>query len=132
MKDNSINIDNTFDNIINNRAIKEQLGNAALALLVSHKFISMEKDLNHLVVEFGYLLMPKDSNDVSTLMKITTPKKLFQSQKVFYLVSQGDKLLLLNESFSEDMFRKVSQDMLMRHKVDINTINRNEYIMELY
>lgn len=75
MKDNSINIDNTFDNIINNRAIKEQLGNAALALLVSHKFISMEKDLNHLVVEFGYLLMPKDSDDVNTLMKITTPKE---------------------------------------------------------
>ena len=123
---------NIFDNIINNKAIKEQLADTALALLASHKFISMEKDLKHLVVEFGYLLMPKDRDEVSTLIKITTPKKLFQSQKVFYLVSQGDKLLLLNESFSEDMFRKVSQDMLMRHKVDINTINRNEYIMELY
>ena len=130
MEENNIN--NTFDNIISNKAIKEQLADTALALLASHKFISMEKDLKHLVVEFGYLLMPKDCDEVSTLIKITTPKKLFQSQKVFYLGSQAGKLMLLNENFGEDMFRKVSQDMLMRHKVDMNSINRNEYIMELY
>ena len=65
-------------------------------------------------------------------MKITTPKKLFQSQKVFYLGSQAGKLMLLNDSFGEEMFRKVSQDMLLKHNVDINSINRNEYIMELY
>ena len=132
MEENNVNIENTFNNVISDKALKENLADTALSLLASHKFISLEKDLKHLVVEFGYLLMPKDRDEVSTLMKVTTPKKLFQAPKVFYLGSQSGKLMLLNENFGEDMFRKVSQDMLTRHKVDMTTINRNEYIMELY
>jgi len=120
------------DNLISDKGLKEKLADTALALLANHKFISLEKDLKHLVVEFGYLFMPKERDHVSTLMKITTQKKLFQPSKVFYLGTQDGKLLLLNENFGEDMFRKVSQDMLIRHKVDMTTINRSEYIMELY
>lgn len=40
--------------------------------------------------------------------------------------------MLLNEKFNEEMFRKISYDMLTMHGVDLNTINKNEYIMELY
>jgi len=132
MGENNVNTENKYDNLISDKGLKEKLADTALALLANHKFISLEKDLKHLVVEFGYLFMPKERDHVSTLMKITTQKKLFQPSKVFYLGTQDGKLLLLNENFGEDMFRKVSQDMLIRHKVDMTTINRSEYIMELY
>lgn len=121
-----------FENGIKNRELKEQLADTALSLLASHKFISLEKDLNHLVVEFGYLLLPKDSDKVSALIKVITPKKIFQPSKVFYLGTQDGNMMLLNEKFNEEMFRKVSYDMLTMHGVDLNTINKNEYIMELY
>ena len=92
----------------------------------------MEKDLKHLVIEFGYLLLPEDHNKVSALLKVITPKRIFKEQKVFYLGVQEGNMLLLNEKFDEAMFRKVSHDMLTMHKVDLNTINRNDYLMELY
>lgn len=76
--------------------------------------------------------MPENHDDVCSLLKITTPKRLFQSQKVFYLGVQKGKMLLLSKDFDEDNFRKISNDMLTMHKVDLNTINRNNYIMELY
>lgn len=72
-----------FENSIKNRELKEHLANTALALLAIHKFISLEKDLNHLVVEFGYLLLPKDSDKVSALIKVITPKKYLRHQKFF-------------------------------------------------
>ena len=83
----------TFENGIKNRELKEQLANTALSLLSSHKFISLEKDLNHLVVEFGYLLLSKDSDEVSALIKVVTPKKIFQPSKIFYLGTQGGNRL---------------------------------------
>ena len=103
--------------------------------MANDKLISLDKDLKHLVVEFGYLLLPENSNnvsDVKTLLKVMPPKKMFQSQKTYYLATQDGKLLLLNERFNEAIFRKISNDVLLMHKVDLNTIDKKDYTMELY
>ena len=41
-------------------------------------------------------------------------------------------MMLLTENFDEDKFRNISNDMLNMHKVDLNTINKKDYIMQLY
>lgn len=41
-------------------------------------------------------------------------------------------MLLFNDSFNEDMFRKIQNDMFVMHNVDVGSINWNEYKMELY
>ena len=95
--------------------------------MANDKLISLDKDLKHLVVEFGYLFLPENSNnvsDVKTLLKVMPPKKMFQSQKTYYLATQDGKLLLLNERFNEAIFRKISNDVLLMHKVDLNTIDK--------
>lgn len=126
------NISNAFENVINNRHLKEQLGDSALSLLSNNKLISLEKDTKHLIVEFGYLLLPKDSDKPSSLLKIVTPKKLFKQSKVFYIAIQKGEMMILDNNFNNEMFKKVSLDMLTMHGVDISAINKNEYVMELY
>lgn len=126
------NISNPFDNVITNRQLKEQVGDSALALLANNKLISLEQDSKHLVIEFGYLLLPKDIDKPAALLKVITPKKLFKASKVFYIALQKGEMMILGDNFNEEMFRKVSTDMLTMHNVDLNTINKNEYIMELY
>ena len=128
----NINISKLFENGITNKKYKEHLADSALAILVNNKLISKEKDFKHLVVEFGYLLLPDNHDEVSAVLKVVIPKKMFRNEKIFYFGVQKGKIMLLNESFNEAMFRKVSNDMLTMHKVDLNTINRNDYIMELY
>ena len=131
----NMNISNPDKNVIQNKALKENIADAALSILANDRLISLEKDLKHLVVEFGYLFLPENSNnvsDVKTLLKVMPPKKMFQSQKTYYLGTQDGKLLLLNESFNEAMFRKISNDVLLMHKVDLNTIDKKDYTMELY
>lgn len=128
----NMNINNPMVNIITYKNAKEQLAEAALAILASNNLISMEKDLKHLVVEFGYLLSSEDGNKISTLLKVIIPKRMFKEQKTFYLGTQDGKLIILNENFNETMFRKVSNDMLTMHRVDLSNINSSDYIMELY
>lgn len=127
-----MNINNSFKNEIQNKKLKENITDAALAILINNKLISLDKDLKHLVVEFGYLLLPEKSDKVATLLKVMPPKRMFQPQRTYYLGSQEGKLLLLNENFNETMFKKISNDMLIMHKIDLNTINKKDYMMELY
>lgn len=130
--DKEINSKKPYENGIKNKQYKEKLADTAIALLVNKKLISMEKDLKNLIVEFGYLLLPDNHDEVSSLLKITTPKRLLQNQKVFYMGVQKGKMMLLTENFDENTFRKISNDMLNMHKVDLNTMDRKDYIMQLY
>jgi hypothetical protein len=120
-----------FRNEITNKALKENLGDLAISLLVNQNLISLEKDLNHLKIEFGYLLMNRSDEPVA-MFKVTLPKKLFKSQKTFYFGTQEGDLLLLNQEFTEDTFRKVQKDMFAMHGLDIKNENLKSYIMELY
>ena len=113
------------------REIKEHLGDAAIACLVNAKLIEMPKDLKHLVVEFGYLfLMP--NGEPSTMLKVITPKRLFKPQRTYYFGSQDGKLMLLNQGFTEDTFRKIQNDMFNMHQVNYALEDKSKYKMELY
>lgn len=125
-------ISKPFKNAIKNRELKEQIGDSALSLLANNKLIELDKDSKHLVIEFGYLLLPNDTDKPAALLKIITPKKLFNASKVFYIAIQKGEMMILDEKFNEEIFEKVSTDMLTMHGIDISTINKNEYIMELY
>lgn len=120
-----------FKNVISNRELKENLADTALSVLANQKLISLPKDLKHLIVEFGYLLL-NDKEEPVAMFKVMPPKKMFQSQKTYYFGTQDGKLLLLNENFNEDTFRKIQNDMFVMHNIDVININRNEYKMELY
>lgn len=120
-----------FENAITNKQLKESLGDAAIALLVNQNLITLEKDLKHLVIEFGYLFI-NHQNQPSAMLKMTIPKKLFKPERIYYFGTQDGKLLLLDNNFNEETFRKIQNDMFVMHKVDVININRNDYKMELY
>lgn len=127
-----IEIDKPFKNVINNKEYKENVADMALNLLIDKNLISKAKDLKHLRVEFGYLLLPETKENICALLKVITPKKLLSKSKVFYLAIQEGKMMILGNDFNESMFRKVSSDMLAMHKVDLDKINPKDFIMELY
>ncbi len=127
-----LEMDKPFKNVITNKTYKENVADTALSILIDKKLISKEKDLKHLVVEFGYLLLPDNTEDLCALLKIITPKRLLSKSKIFYVAIQQGNMMLLDNRFDEAMFRKTSADMLVMHKVDLNTINSKDYIMELY
>lgn len=76
--------------------------------------------------------MKNDRDMPITMLKVMPPKKCLVNKKVFYFGSQDNNLLLFNDSFNEDMFRKIQNDMFVMHNVDVGSINWNEYKMELY
>ena len=121
-----------FENAINDLELKEYFGDAAIALLNNQNLIKLPEDLNHMVVEFGYLFKTEDPTKPCTMFKVVPPKKLFQKERVFYFGSQEGKLHLLNEKFNEDRFREVQKEMFKLHNVDLKDINTNSYKMELY
>ncbi|MDE5630292.1 MAG: hypothetical protein K2I70_01705, partial [Bacilli bacterium] len=65
-------------------------------------------------------------------LKVITPSKILKKSKTFYLSIQEGNMMLLDNHFDEAMFQKVSSDMLVMHKVDVNNLNKKDYIMELY
>ncbi len=121
-----------YENVITDKKVKEYFGDLALSLLNNLKLIDKNKDLKHLVVEFGYLFKAGEPDDYSTMFKVIIPKKLFKPERTFYFGTQEGKLMLLNEAFTEETFRKIQSDMFIRHRVDLNTLNSNDYKMELY
>lgn len=121
-----------FKNAIGNRKAKEYIGDVAISILTEKRLISIPRDLDHLVIEFGYLFLKEGGGTPITMIKVLTPKRLFKKQKVFYMGSQDDDFLLFDDSFDENTFRKIQKDMFVKHNVDISTINWNEYKMELY
>ena len=123
------NLSNPFKNIITNQQAKENVGDTVLAYLINLKKITT-KDFKNLIIEFGYLFL--DNNDAySSLLKVIVPKKVLSPQKIFYIAIQKEKIMLLENNFNENVFKKVSQDMLVMHKVDLKGINTKDYVMEL-
>lgn len=47
-------------------------------------------------------------------------------------MQQGELILLDNNKFNELVFRKVSDDMLKMHNVNMDSLNPKDYFMELY
>ncbi|MDE6142394.1 MAG: zinc ribbon domain-containing protein [Bacilli bacterium] len=127
-----IELDKPFENIITDKNYKENIADIVLAFLIDKKLISKDKDLKHLRVEFGYLLLPENTENVCALLKVITPSKILKKSKTFYLSIQEGNMMLLDNHFDEAMFQKVSSDMLVMHKVDVNNLNKKDYIMELY
>lgn len=123
---------NPFENVINNRKLKEQIGDNVLSLLVNNKLITLEQDAKNLIVQFGYLLLPKDTDKPAALLKVVTAKKLLKPSKVFYVAIQKGEMMILGDNFNEETFRKVSADMLTMNGIDTSAINKKQYIMELY
>ena len=120
-----------FKNSIDDKQLKEHLGDSALAVLANLKLIEMPKDLKHLIVEFGYLLVKPDG-EICTMLKVMPPKRLFKPQKTYYFGSQDGKLMFLNESFTEETFRKIQSDMFNMHKINYALEDKRKYKMELY
>jgi hypothetical protein len=120
-----------FKNSIDDKQLKEHLGDSALAVLANLKLIEMPKDLKHLIVEFGYLLVKPDG-EICTMLKVMPPKRLFKPQKTYYFGSQDGKLMFLNESFTEETFRKIQSDMFNMHKINYALEDKSKYKMELY
>lgn len=120
-----------FENAIENKELKENLGDAALSVLANLKLIEMPKDLKHLIVEFGYLLIKPDG-EICTMLKVMPPKRLFKPQKTYYFGSQEGKLMFLNETFTEETFRKIQNDMFNMHNINYALEDKNKYKMELY
>ena len=123
------NLSNPFKNIITDKKSKEDVGDNVLAYLVNIQKID-QNDFKDIIIEFGYLFL--DNNNVySSLLKVTIPKKIFKPEKIFYIAIQHKKIMLLENNFNEDLFKKTSHDMLVMHKVDLNTVNQNDYFMQL-
>ena len=120
-----------LENAIMDRELKEYFGDMAIALLTNHNLISQHDDLKNLVIEFGYLFLDSQ-NEPYAMFKIMLSKNTMQSQRTFYFGTQDGKLLLLNQQFTEDIFRSVQEDMFMMHGIDIENENFNHYVMELY
>lgn len=124
--------DKPFKNVISNKEYKELIGDNALSLLMNNNLIS-KSELNHLRIEFGYLLYDEDRDILTSLIKVIIPKKMFHNQKIFYLGMSDSKLMLLdNDKFNDQMFYKVSTDMLTMHGVNMALEDKSKYIMELY
>ncbi len=127
----NMDITKPFKNVITDKTIKENIADSALAMLVNKNLLSPDKDFKNLTVMFGYLLLSEETNQISSLLKVSTQKKLFRPQKVYYLAVQSGNLILLGNNFNEAMFNKTSVDMLTMHKVDLNTVITKDYVMEL-
>lgn len=90
-------------NEIANKDLKEQIADAALAMLEEGI------DYHHLLhtrVEFGYLFDIED-HGIEALFKVITDKT------TAYFAVQGEKLLRLN--FSEDLFKGTTDTFLALH-----------------
>lgn len=121
-----------FQNGITDRELKEKIGDIAISTLVDLKLVSAPKDLKHLVIEFGYLLITENPDEPCAMLKVILPKRPLKPQKIYYLGIQEGTLHVLNEQFTEATFRQVQKDMFAMHHIDINDTSVNAYRMELY
>lgn len=117
-----------MENVITDKKIKEEFGDMAISILVNKSELDLKSDLKYLRIEFGYLFKRPNNNTIEAMFKITIPKK----EKVFYFGTQDGELLLLNNQFTEDTFRRIQSDMFSIHNIDVQNINKSDYIMELY
>ena len=92
-------------NQINNRELKEQLADSALAFLLNQKLLE-QTDLPGIKVEFGYLLMLKN-HGMEALFKV------IRDDKVFYFACQ--QKTLRHVGITEEQFQSVTAHMLDMH-----------------
>ncbi len=123
------NISIPFKNIITDKQAKEDIGDNVITYLINSKKITTN-DFKNLIIEFGYLFLDNDNN-YSSLLKVIVPGKLFKSERVFYVAIQKKSIMLLENGFDDNQFKKISQDMLVMHKVDLNSIDSKDYSMQL-
>ncbi len=124
-------VEKPFKNIIDDRNKKEETGDLILKYLTNQNLINMKKDLNYLTLEFGYLFQDNDNNIVA-LVKVQTAGGLFKKKKTFFVGYQQNNLMLLGNGFNDILFRKTSDDMLKMHNVDMSSLNKKSYFMQLY
>ena len=84
--------------------VKELLANTALARLIEDGDIHEPAGTE---VEFGYLYLRADAYE--SLFKVTA------GNQTFYFAAQQGKLLSLQDTFSEEMFRGTAQRMQEMH-----------------
>lgn len=92
-------------NQINNKELKEQLADNALAFLVNSNELQPQ-DFAGIKAEFGYVLMIKD-HGLEALFRI------IKDEKVYYFAVQQKTLKLLE--ITEEQFQSVTQHMLDLH-----------------
>lgn len=92
-------------NQINNKELKEQLADNALAFLVNSNELQPQ-EFSGIKAEFGYVLMIKD-HGLEALFKI------IKEEKIFYFAVQQETLKLLE--ITEEQFQSVTQHMLDLH-----------------
>lgn len=90
-------------NEIGNKDLKEQIAEAALAILEEG---TDYQDLLYTKVEFGYLFDIED-HGIEALFKVVTDKT------TAYFAVQGETLLRLN--FSEELFKGTTETFLALH-----------------
>lgn len=91
-------------NEMNNKALKEQIANAALQLL--QKNVDYQ-ELAYTKVEFGYLFRV-ENHGIETLFKVITDKT------TAYFALQGENLMRLE--FNEELYRTTIDGVLDSHK----------------
>ena len=92
------------ENRMDDKQLKENLADAALAELLNHSFITSD-DFPGISVEFGYLYW-FDDHGVEALFK------LIVSGKTYYFAAQGKELLILDsEKFTENQYRMTIDGM---------------------
>lgn len=92
----------TAKDMINDKELKEQLADNALAVLINNGKISPQ-EMAGISVEFGYLMMC-DGHGLEGLFKI------IKDDYVFYFAAQVNKLMLVE--ISEEQFISTKQTMI--------------------
>lgn len=92
-------------NQINNKELKEELLDNALACLVNAHEITTE-DFKRIQAKFGYLLM-LENHGIEALFKI------IKDDKIYYFAFQQNTLKFID--ISEQQFESVTQYMLKNH-----------------
>lgn len=115
-----------FKDEIKNKELKEHVADMALGILEKAGKISKTRaDMIHTKIEYAYLL--KNEKKIATLLKV-----IKNNGEVYYLGSQDNKLMILNEKFTEELFVNTRDTMLQMHKVTKTKEDEKYYFMELY
>lgn len=92
-------------NQIDNRELKENLADSALAVLVNSQLMTFE-DFAGIKVEFGYLLMI-ENHGLEALFKV------MKDNDVYYFAAQQEKLMLV--AINENQYKSTVDHMLSQY-----------------
>ena len=115
-------------NAITNKELKDKFIKEALKVLKNKKL--MKRNTKNITIEFSYLII-NENNQAETTLKVVIPKKLFKEEKVYYMSLYNDKLIILQESFSESLFLKLREMKLFFLNEDKEKMNYYDYVIKL-